>query len=278
MGVAGPRCGTAPAPVSVRLSGVSRPTLLRLVVGCSLVVGLLTAAVWVLVAPDDTAASDPASGTAERPTPTAPASTPPAATPTPATPTPTPSATPSVTPSARPTRTTPTRTPTRTTAAHPRTPADPTTDPSPTATSRATPTAPAERGDDREDRAERSGTTDRRPPLPGPIHFAPVDLDRVCNRHSSFTLAWSPATNAETYHVSVFGSSLADSYRGSETSMTVPCPRVAGTVQVQGYASNGTQQSDYSHASFTYSAPLDEQTPFRTVPERQYARTATPTP
>lgn len=92
----------------------------------------------------------------------------------------------------------------------------------------------------------------------------------MCNRDSHFTISWSGSENATGYDVSVFGGSVSQEYRGPSTSMTVACPRVSGSVQVQGFAFNKDEESEYSYATLTYSPPMDEQPKPSSTPAQSF--------
>lgn len=247
---------------------MNRTVALRIIAGSALAVALLAVLAWQLFLPADSNAQRPADEKPETPSPASsetatatpsPASSDlrtPSATPTPSqSPTPEASKTPKPKPSATKTATShPTHTQTTEPAAsapEPDEDSDPEDVPRDGSSASAVPTA---------DRSSGSSTQ-----LPGPISFTPVDLDEVCNRASSFTLTWTASNNAEGYEVSLFGASISASHRGPGTSMEVACPRVAGEVQVQGYAYSGSKQSEYSYLTLTYSPPMDAQdssTPF----------------
>lgn len=243
---------------------MNRTVALRIIAGSALAVALLAVLAWQLFLPTDSNAQRPADRKPEKPSPAS-AET---ATPSPAssdirTPSPTPSATP--TPSQSPT-------PDASKTPKPKPSATKTATSHPTHTQTTEPAASAPEPDEDSDPEDvpRDGSSASAVPtadrssgsstqLPGPISFTPVDLDAVCNRASSFTLTWTASNNAEGYEVSLFGASISASHRGPGTSMEVACPRVAGEVQVQGYAYSGSKQSEYSYLTLTYSPPMDAQ-------------------
>lgn len=245
---------------------MNRTVALRIIAGSALAVALLAVLAWQLFLPTDSNAQRPADQNPKKPspassdtataTPSSASSDIPTTSPTPMpTPTPETSKTPVPKPSVTKTATShPTHTQTTEPAAsapEPNEDSDPEDVPRDGSSASAVPTA---------DRSSGSSTQ-----LPGPISFTPVDLDEVCNRASSFTLTWTASNNAEGYEVSLFGASISASHRGPGTSMQVACPRVAGEVQVQGYAYSGSTQSEYSYLTLTYSPPMDAQgssTPF----------------
>lgn len=245
---------------------MNRTVALRIIAGSALAVALLAVLAWQLFLPADSNAQRPADEKPETSSPASVETATPTPLPTPSdirTPSPTPSATPSPSQSPTPEATkTPKPSATKTATSHPThtqttEPAATEPEPSPNegpetddvprdgSSASAVPTA---------DRSSGSSTQ-----LPGPISFTPVDLDEVCNRASSFTLTWTASNNAEGYEVSLFGASISASHRGPGTSMQVACPRVAGEVQVQGYAYSGSKQSEYSYLTLTYSPPMDAQ-------------------
>lgn len=249
-----------------------RRTALRLAAGYALALGVLAVVLWQLGDdPGDAGAHGTPERTAppvtERPDPTSTAApessspeastVPPPPTPTQAAPSVTPSPTKRGTPSPKPSRPTVTASPDRPGTSSPEDPDETSQRPDPSVEESADAPSP-------------------RPALPDPISFDSVSLDDVCNRNNEFTISWTASANAEGYDVSVYGASISRSYRGPGTSMTVSCPRMAGSVQVQGHAYNGMAQSDWSYLTLEYSPPMDEQPPAAPSPVSPEPATQSP--
>lgn len=257
---------------------MSRKNVLRIIAGAALLVGVLAVALWQFRGADSSQAAQEPRRT-EPPAPAPASSTPPFVVTTPSTTptaTPTPSPTPEETPTPRPSSSSSARASSTPSAS--RSATKPSTSSSqPTQQDRpGRPPAPAPDIDEPEPTEQ---TTSSRPSpsddapagIPGSISFSGVDLDDVCNRESQFTISWGESENATGYDVSVFGGSVSQEYRGPSTSMTVACPRVSGSVQVQGFAFNKDEESEYSYLTLTYSPPMDEQPEPSSTPAQSFA-------